>query len=165
MTEGSPVAKNDLRLKLMRKRRVQELQKKEQHENLQKAIHRPSSAVMPHRKLLQKETSFLTPNPSQGISDNYYSEGLRREYQSSISLEGTSKGLSPLRSFSEVQRIPGIRPAGISGVVPLVSNEVVTTSKPVAPRIMKPVTPASAIMPQSSQMVILSIFQYILMSF
>ncbi|XP_031274613.1 ankyrin repeat and SAM domain-containing protein 6-like [Pistacia vera] len=120
---GSRIAQNDLRLKLMWKRRVEEQRKRglqEKKANAFRLRHHPQA----------KGTHRLRQYPPQDILDDFHpedsfsSQTMDRSRATSPGRSWTAVGFSPPGGFNVLQQVPAIRVAEFSRAGQFVSNEV-----------------------------------------
>ncbi|KAJ0043918.1 hypothetical protein Pint_19405 [Pistacia integerrima] len=119
----SRIAQNDLRLKLMWKRRVEEQRKRglqEKKANAFRLRHHPQA----------KGTHRLRQYPPQDILDDFHpedsfsSQTMDRSRATSPGRSWTAVGFSPPGGFNVLQQVPAIRVAEFSRAGQFVSNEV-----------------------------------------
>ncbi|KAK4346331.1 hypothetical protein RND71_032670 [Anisodus tanguticus] len=130
------VGQNDLRLKLIRRRRQREMlleieeRKKEQHKRMTGSV---QSAKESHRRLV------TSSQPLSGASELLQMEAIRSSYASQTAggvrprspnrLAKDSKEVSSSRNITAVQHTPSVRPAEASRTVRMLGNDLLDPSQ------------------------------------
>ncbi|KAK4367504.1 hypothetical protein RND71_011296 [Anisodus tanguticus] len=136
LCKDARVGQNDLRLKLIRRRRQREMllkieeRKKEQHKRMTGSV---QSAKESHRRLV------TSSQPLSGASELLQMDAIRSSYASQTAggvrprspnrLAKDSKEVSSSRNITAVQHIPSVRPAEASRTVRMLGNDLLDPSQ------------------------------------
>ncbi|KAM5581545.1 protein bicaudal C [Rosa sericea] len=144
----SRISRNDLRLKLLRKRSfkqnegvVAERKQMVPRPKLSKPAHSAVRYQMPQHKSETNESSFLRQFPPRETPADLYRVNPQRNFNSSQSREGfrarspdnfvnTSYGPSPQRNFGELQAASSFRAAGAPRAGQFLRNGMIGSSQP-----------------------------------